>query len=244
MMRERKRVLVVEDDQDIARITALNLAAEGFDVTVEHSAESGLANIGRETPDLLLLDLMLPDADGLQLCRTLRASPTYIPIIILSAKSSEAHRVLGLELGADDYLPKPFSMTELVARAHAVMRRMEAAMRLADTRAGIIRRGRLSIDPVERQAHLDDRLLTLTAKEFDLLMFFARNAGHAFRREELLDHVWGITHEGYEHTVNTHINRLRNKIEDDPAKPAWILTVWGTGYKFVEPAVTGNGGTP
>jgi two-component system OmpR family response regulator len=140
-----------------------------------------------------------------------------------------------LELGADDYLTKPFSMAELVARVHAVLRRMEAAEQLAASRAGVIRRGALSIDPVAREVRVGERTVALTAKEFDLLAFFARNAGRVFKRVELLDQVWGYAHDGYEHTVNSHINRLRNKIEDDPADPRYILTVWGVGYKFASP---------
>ena len=239
-----RRILVIEDDDDIAKMLALNLRAEGFEVATEGSGESGLAHLQREPPHLLVLDLMLPGVDGLQVCRKVRErsnhAPDYIPIIILSAKSSETQRVLGLELGADDYLTKPFSMAELVARIHAVLRRMDAAEQLATSRAGVIRHGALSIDPVAREVHLGDREVVLTTKEFDLLRFFARNAGRAYRRTELLDQVWGYTHDGYEHTVNSHINRLRSKIEDDPANPAYILTVWGTGYKFAPP----TGDTP
>ncbi len=234
-MLSRKRIEVIEDDRDIAQMIALNLRGEGFDVVLEHSAESGLVTLDREPPDLLLLDLMLPGADGLQVCRQVRQRAHYIPIIILSAKSSETHRVLGLELGADDYLTKPFSMAELVARVHAVLRRMDAAERLAESRIGTIRHGALRIDPVAREVTLRDRPIALTSKEFDLLTFFARHAGRAFKRIELLNEVWGYAHDGYEHTVNSHINRLRSKIEDDPAHPAYILTVWGTGYKFALP---------
>ena len=231
-MHERKHILVIEDDHDIAAMIALTMRAEGFEVGVAHSAEDGLIEHERQQPNLLVLDLMLPGMDGLQLCRRLREQPHYTPIIILSAKSGETHRVLGLELGADDYLPKPFSTAELVARVHAVLRRMDAAERLVESRTGVIRHGELSIDPIARAVCLGEREVSLTAKEFDLLMFFARNAGRAFKRIELLNQVWGYSHDGYEHTVNSHINRLRNKIELDPANPAYILTVWGLGYKF------------
>jgi DNA-binding response OmpR family regulator len=231
----RPRVLVIEDDPDIGAMLALNLRAEGFEPVVETSGEAGLARLATESVDLAVLDLMLPGMDGLQVCRRLRALPQYLPIIILSAKSTEAHRVLGLELGADDYLVKPFSMPELIARIHAVRRRMSAADALADRRAGAIVQGPLRIDPIARTVALHGRSLSLTGKEFDLLAFFARNAGRVFRRSELLDHVWGHSHDGYEHTVNSHINRLRAKLEDDPSAPAWILTVWGVGYRFVPP---------
>ncbi len=210
----------------------LNLRAEGFEIAVESSGEAGLARLQRERPDLLILDLMLPGIDGLHVCRKVRESADYLPIIILSAKSSETQRVVGLELGADDYLTKPFSMNELIARIHAVLRRMSAAARLADLRAGTIRHGDLHIDPISREVRLADREIALTSKEFELLALFARHAGRVFRRSELLDEIWGHTHDGYEHTVNTHINRLRAKIERDPANPQYVLTVWGVGYRF------------
>jgi DNA-binding response OmpR family regulator len=234
-MREPKRILVIEDDADIARMLALNLRIEGFEAVLADSGETGMALLADGDYCLLILDLMLPGIDGLQVCRSVRARPEYLPVIIISARSSATHRVLGLELGADDYLAKPFSMTELVARTRAVLRRMEAAEDLAASRAGVIRHGALTIDPVAREARLQGREMTLTSKEFDLLAFFARHAGRVFRRRELLDQVWGYSHDGYEHTVNSHINRLRAKIETDPSQPRYILTVWGVGYKFALP---------
>ncbi len=236
MTTDRNRILVIEDDPDIGAMLSLNLRADGFDVAIETSGEAGLLWLQHEEPQLLVLDLMLPGIDGLQVCRKVRERQGYVPIIILSAKSSETHRVLGLELGADDYLTKPFSTAELIARIHAVLRRMKAAEALGETRAGVIRHGALSIDPVAREVRLGERTVVLTSKEFDLLAFFARNAGRAYRRMELLDQVWGHSHDGYEHTVNSHINRLRAKIEQDPANPTCILTVWGVGYKFASPA--------
>jgi two-component system, OmpR family, response regulator len=235
MNKQHKRVLVIEDDPDIGAMLALNLGAEGFDVAIETSGEGGLRWLQREEPLLLVLDLMLPGIDGLQVCRKVREREAYVPVIILSAKSSETQRVVGLELGADDYLTKPFSTAELIARIHAVLRRMKAAEALAEHRAGVIHHGLISIDPVAREVRLGDREVVLTSKEFDLLAFFARNAGRTYRRAELLDHVWGHSHDGYEHTVNSHINRLRAKIEDDPSNPGYILTVWGVGYKFATP---------
>jgi two-component system, OmpR family, response regulator len=238
----RTRVLVIEDDPDIAGMLGLNLRAEGFEITVESSGEGALARLQRERPDLLILDLMLPGIDGLQVCRKVREGGEYLPIIILSAKSSETQRVLGLELGADDYLTKPFSMSELIARIHAVLRRMTAAARMADLRAGVIRHGDLVVDPIAREVRLSEREIPLTSKEFDLLALFARHVGRVFRRNELLDEVWGHTHDGYEHTVNTHINRLRAKLERDPANPQYILTVWGVGYRFAPQAQDASGG--
>jgi DNA-binding response OmpR family regulator len=182
-----------------------------------------------------VLDLMLPGVDGLHVCREMRRMPEYLPIIIVSAKSAETHRVLGLELGADDYLTKPFSLPELVARVRAVLRRMDAAGQRAAALTGVIRSGDLSIDPLARDVRLNDAAVALTAREFDLLLFFARNPDRVFNRMELLDQVWGYAHDGYEHTVNSHINRLRTKIEADPARPKRLLTVWGVGYKFVAP---------
>ncbi|MCC7247133.1 MAG: response regulator transcription factor [Lysobacter sp.] len=228
----QSRVLVIEDDPDIAGMLTLHLRAEGFEIAVESSGEAGLERLRRERPDLLVLDLMLPGIDGLHVCRKVREGGDYLPIIILSAKSSETQRVVGLELGADDYLTKPFSMNELIARIHAVLRRMAAAAQLADQRAGAIRHGDLHIDPIAREVRMRDREIALTSKEFDLLALFARHTGRVFRRSELLDEIWGHTHDGYEHTVNTHINRLRAKIERDPANPHYILTVWGVGYRF------------
>ena len=242
MTAQPTRILVIEDDPDIGAMLALNLGAEGFEVAIETSGEAGLRWLQREQPLLLVLDLMLPGIDGLQVCRKVREREEYIPTIILSAKSSETQRVVGLELGADDYLTKPFSTAELIARIHAVLRRMKAAEALAEHRAGVIRHGPISIDPVAREVRLGDREVVLTSKEFDLLAFFARNAGRTYRRTELLDHVWGHSHDGYEHTVNSHINRLRAKIEDDPANPGYILTVWGVGYKFATPGEPARSG--
>ena len=227
--------MVVEDDPDIAQMLALNLRNEGFEVAVEPDGESGLAQLHQRKHDLLVLDLMLPGVDGWHVCREVRRMPDYLPIIIVSAKATETYRVLGLELGADDYVSKPFSLPELVARVHAVLRRMDAAEARAAALAGVIRRGALVVDPVAREAHLRGEPLTLTPREFELLLFFARHPGRVFNRMELLDQVWGYTHDGYEHTVNSHINRVRSKIEADPARPVFILTVWGVGYKFIDP---------
>ena len=157
----------------------------------------------------------------------------YTPIIITSARSSEVHRILGLELGADDYLAKPFSVLELVARVRALLRRSEAMARNARVEAGRLEVGKLGLDPVTREVQVDGKAIELTPREFDLLHFFARHPGRVFSRLELLNQVWGYQHDGYEHTVNTHINRLRIKVEADPAQPRRILTVWGRGYRLV-----------
>lgn len=233
----KRHILVVEDDADIAELVRLNLADEGYAVDWAEDGETGLERIkAGPAPgihyDALILDIMLPGIDGLEVCRQARNLPRYTPIVIISAKSAETHKVLGLELGADDYVTKPFSVLELIARVKALFRRVDALGKAARQDAGVVELGGLSIDPVTREARLEDQPLDLTAREFDLLFFFARQPGRVFSRLDLLNQVWGYSHEGYEHTVNTHINRLRNKIERDPAHPALIRTVWGVGYKF------------
>jgi len=230
-----KSILVVEDDADIAELLRLNLVDEGYDVQVASDGETGLTKLQANGYDALILDLMLPGKDGLEICRQVRAMPEYTPIIIISAKSAEAHRILGLELGADDYVTKPFSVLEVNARVKALFRRVEALGRIARLESGLLEAGELRIDPVAREVTMRGQALTLTAREFDLLFFFARHPGRVFSRLDLLNQVWGYSHEGYEHTVNTHINRLRAKIEQDPANPTYILTVWGVGYKFATP---------
>ncbi len=231
-MEPSRRVLIVEDDAHIAELLRMHLRDEGY--AVEHAADGheGMRRLEEGGWDALVLDLMLPGVDGLEICKRARGMARYTPIIITSARSSEVHRILGLELGADDYLAKPFSMLELVARVRALLRRSDALARNARMDAGTLELHGLAIDPVARTALLDGRALDLTPREFDLLHFFARHPDKVYSRLDLLNQVWGYQHEGYEHTVNTHINRLRTKIEDDPSEPRRILTVWGRGYKF------------
>jgi DNA-binding response OmpR family regulator len=179
---------------------------------------------------------MLPELEGLELCRRLRAQPDYTPILMLTAKSTELDRVVGLEVGADDYLTKPFGIRELLARVKALFRRMDAMSASGPSAARErIEIGELVIDVEKRKVSGEDGPVELTAKEFDLLVQFARHPGRVYTRSQLLDLVWGYGHESYQHTVNSHINRLRSKIEKDPAKPRYIMTVWGVGYKFSEP---------
>ncbi len=240
-MERSKRILLVEDDDHISKLLCMHLRDEGH--TVEHAADgdAGMRMLGEGTWDILVLDLMLPGIDGLEICKRARAMARYVPIIITSARSSEVHRILGLELGADDYLAKPFSMLELVARVKALLRRTDALARNARLDAGHLESHGLMLDPIARSAGLDGKSLDLTPREFDLLYFFARHPDRVFSRLNLLNEVWGYSHDGYEHTVNTHINRLRTKIEADPANPKRILTVWGRGYKFAaEPVVAGE----
>lgn len=231
-----RRILVVEDNLDIANLLSLHLADEGYTVDVAHDGEQGLRKALGQSYELVILDLMLPGVDGLEICRQLRAAPNYTPVLMLTARSTEIDRVVGLEIGADDYLTKPFSIRELIARVKALFRRMHALVpRTADEPpTGVIRAGSLLIDPDKRRVTVDDKPVELTAKEFDLLLHFARHPGRVYSRAQLLDLVWGYGHQGYEHTVNSHINRLRAKIERYPARPRYILTVWGVGYKFFE----------
>jgi two-component system, OmpR family, response regulator len=227
-----KRVLIVEDDADIAELMRMHLSDEGYVIERAADGQTGVQLLEAGQWDALVLDLMLPGIDGLEICRRARAMARYTPIIITSARSSEVHRILGLELGADDYLAKPFSVLELVARVRALLRRSDAQARNAGLEAGSLDLAGLRIDPVSRDVQLDRKPIELTPREFDLLYFFARHPDKVYSRMDLLNHVWGYQHDGYEHTVNTHINRLRIKVEPDPANPRRILTVWGRGYKF------------
>ncbi|WP_435927768.1 response regulator transcription factor [Dryocola sp. BD613] len=231
-MSQNKKLLIVEDDENIAELLQLHLREEGFAITHAADGNIGLEKLKQGGWDALILDLMLPGVDGLEICRFARTMTRYTPIIMISARSSETHRVLGLELGADDYLAKPFSMLELVARVKALFRRQEAMSQNLRLDAGTLTFGALTIDPLARDVQLNHLTVELTPREFDLLYFFARNPDKVFSRLNLLNQVWGYEHEGYEHTVNTHINRLRIKIEDNPAEPNFIRTVWGKGYKF------------
>lgn len=227
-----KQILVIEDDADIGDMLGINLREEGYAVEIARDGGVGLNLLRNGRYDLLLLDLMLPGANGLEICRETRRMEHYLPIIIISSKAAETQRVLGLELGADDYLTKPFSILELIARIRALFRREEAMRRQVQAKSGVLEFGDLRIDPVSHEVTLAGQTVSLTGKEFELLLFFARHPGKVFTRLALLDQVWGYGHDGYEHTVNSHINRLRGKIETDPAKPDYIQTVWGVGYKF------------
>ena len=238
-----RRILVVEDEQDIADLVALHLRDLCNELVVAANGYEGMRLATTENWALIILDLRLPGPDGLEICRTVRRDRPYQPVLMLTSKSSELDRVLGLETGADDYLTKPFSVLELVARVRAIFRRIENMQRRpreSESGNAALNVGELTIDAHRREVTLCGRKVELTAREFDLLSFFARNPGRVFRRADLLDNVWGYGHEGYEHTVNSHINRLRAKIEDNPSKPEMIVTVWGVGYKFAtrEPAVT------
>ncbi len=230
-----RTILVIEDDSHIAQLVHLHLRDVGYEVDVAQDGPAGLQQALDKSYDLIVLDLMLPGIDGLELCRKLRASSKYSLVLMVTAKSTELDRVMGLEVGADDYLTKPFSILEFLARVKALFRRMEALRSQAPLgKSPTIRVGDLVIEVNKRKVQLRGRPVELTAKEFDLLLQFARHPGQVYTRAKLLDIVWGYSHEGYEHTVNSHINRLRAKIEDDSSRPRYILTVWGVGYSFSE----------
>ncbi|HEX8385511.1 MAG TPA: response regulator transcription factor [Rubricoccaceae bacterium] len=230
-------ILLVEDDPDLAALLRLHLEDLGF--RCDHSADGadGLARALAGPYALVVLDGMLPSLDGVEVCKRLRAAGSATPVLMLTARGEEVDKVLGLELGADDYVTKPFAVRELLARVKALLRRVELDRHDAD-RGGETEPftvGALRIEPEKRRALLGDEPVELTAKEFELLALFARHPGRVFPRMELLERVWGYTHEGYTHTVNSHINRLRAKIEPDPARPLYVRTVWGVGYRFAEP---------
>jgi DNA-binding response OmpR family regulator len=223
------RVLVVEDDRTVAEVVTRYLEREGFAVESVGDGQEALARADAQLPDLVVLDIMLPGLDGLEVCRRLR-SRAPIPVVMLTARGSEEDKVLGLELGADDYVSKPFSPRELTARVKAVLRRAGSPLDDLD-RAGSLEFDELRIDLGAREARVRDELATLTAREFELLAFLARHPRQVFRRDELLEHVWGYTY-GDTSTVTVHIRRLREKIEENPSEPRRITTVWGVGYRF------------
>jgi len=224
------RVLVVDDDPTVAEVVARYLEREGHAVETVADGRSAIESAAARLPDIVVLDLMLPGLDGLEVCRRLRGLAP-IPVIMLTARGEESDRVLGLELGADDYVTKPFSPRELTARVRSVLRRTDGSTpRPADH--GVLRAGRLDVDLLARTASVGGEPIALTQREFDLLAFLMRHPRRAFRREELLAEVWGYTY-GDTSTVTVHVRRLREKIEDDPAQPLLVQTVWGVGYRFV-----------
>jgi DNA-binding response OmpR family regulator len=228
-----KRILVIEDNHELAQLLELHLHDLSFNVDIALDGVSGMAKAESQSYDLIILDLMLPGLDGLEISKRQRRQPSYVPILMLTSKSSELDRVLGLEIGADDYVTKPFSIMELMARVKAIFRRIEKIQdKEQDETYDVIHAGDIIINSEKRSVTINGSMVEVTSKEFDLLLHFARNPERVFTRSQLLDKVWGYGHEGYEHTVNSHINRLRSKIEDNPAKPRFILTVWGVGYKF------------
>jgi DNA-binding response OmpR family regulator len=226
------KILIVEDDHDINNLLAMNLRSSGYDIESSENGMQGLKMAQAGAYDMIILDLMLPEIDGLEICRRLRGEGKTTPILMLTAKDGEIDRVLGLEMGADDYLTKPFSVRELQARVKAQLRRVDMMRQPEAPVKDVLSFGDLSICPTKRAVSLQNETVELTGTEFDLLLYLARHPGMVFSRSQLLDNIWGYQHSGYEHTVNSHINRLRTKIEKDASKPDYVLTVWGVGYKF------------
>jgi DNA-binding response OmpR family regulator len=230
-------ILIIEDDPAIADLIELHLRDLGYCLDRATDGEEGLAKVLANSYALVILDLMLPELDGLEVCKRLRQKDQSLPILMLTARGEELDKVLGLELGADDYVTKPFGIRELMARLRALLRRAGAGEEEhpATGRGQKLVFAGLSIDLEKRKVVLDGERVELTAKEFDLLALFASHPGRAYSRDQLLEQVWGYQFSGYRHTVNSHINRLRAKIERDPAQPRFIRTVWGVGYRFAEP---------
>jgi DNA-binding response OmpR family regulator len=249
------KILVVDDEQNIAETLKYNLIREGYDVTLSGDGRQALELARRENPDLVILDLMLPGMNGLDVCRTLRQT-SAVPILMLTAKEEEVDKILGLELGADDYMTKPFNLRELVARVRAMLRRIEMLQHIASQAAvakteetkhtngtstngngeqkspDLIVAGELQINTRQHTVILGEKLISLKPKEFDLLAFLARHSGQVLTRETLLERVWDYDYSGGTRTVDVHIRWLREKIETDPSKPRYIHTIFGVGYKF------------
>src|SRR6185312_8542367 len=231
---ERKvTLLVVEDDENISSAISEYFSRAGYQVRTVEDGLMGVKSALDDPPDAVVLDLMLPKMDGLAVCRELREKAGHLPILMLTAKDDVVDKVLGLEMGADDYITKPFSLRELEARIKTVLRRTHnsAGADGLKNEAPIVR-GKLRIDAEKREVSIGDRQVELTPKEFDLLKLFASNPGRVFPRKYLLEKIWDYSYEGYDRTIDSHINRLRAKIEDNPENPQMVLTVWGIGYKF------------
>jgi DNA-binding response OmpR family regulator len=227
-----KNVLVVEDDLQIAELVELHLRDIHCETKIVETGKSALYQASIKQFDLIILDLMLPDINGIEICQTLRAQRIMTPIIMLTARSEEIDKIVGLESGADDYLTKPFSVRELMARAKVLFRRAEMDGKNNAEEIEEMVFGDLAMNVAKRKVTLKDKKIDLTPKEFDLLQLFMSHPGKSYSREALLNKIWGYEFSGYEHTVNSHINRLRTKIETDLTQPQYILTTWGVGYRF------------
>ena len=234
MAQENESILVVEDNKDLVNLLKINLTDEGYNVRTVMDGEAALEAFNRDVPSLIVLDVMLPRLDGFDVCKEIRSKNKQVPILMLTAKSEEVDKVLGLEIGADDYMTKPFSIREFLARVKAILRRANTASHEPSGENNKLNYKDLLVDPNKRRVTLKGEAVELTSKEYDLLLLFFSNPGKAYSREELLNIVWGYSYEGYSHTVNSHINRLRSKIEDDPSDPDYIKTVWGVGYRFTD----------
>jgi len=226
-----KNVLVVEDDRSISDLLEIHLRDLNCNIIKSYDGKDGLELATRNNYDLIVLDIMLPNVDGLQICKEVRKKEDYTPILMLTSKSEEIDKVIGLEVGADDYLTKPFGIREFIARVKAIFRRTEAMQKEIESQNDIVI-GDIVIEISKRRVTLKRERLELTPKEFDLLLLLASHPGKTYTREQLLNLIWGYQYNGYEHTVNSHINRLRSKIEKDLSNPNYILTSWGVGYRF------------
>ena len=225
---------MIEDDVSIVELVAIHLKDIYCELTKAHSGIEGLNLATKNKYDMIILDVMLPGMDGIEICRRLRADKIFTPILMLTARSEEIDKIIGLETGADDYLTKPFSIREFIARVKAILRRTEMINTEKEIIEEIFQCSGLLIDPTKRKVTLEGVKVELTPKEFDLLYLFMSNPGKSYSRENLLNLVWGYEFSGYEHTVNSHINRLRTKIEADLTTPKYILTTWGVGYRFTD----------
>lgn len=226
------RVLVIEDESDICDLIAMHLRDLGCVVSTCASGTRGLERALGERWELIVLDLSLPGMDGIEICRRVRLRDDYVPILMLTARTAEADRVLGLDAGADDYLPKPFGIVELIARVKAIFRRVQHLRSRSSNGTRMLCVSDLQVDLDRREVRRAGGVLQLTGREFDLLAHLVRHPGRVFTRAQLLDQVWGMTHDAFEHTVSSHINRLRAKLEPDPEVPRYLQTIWGVGYRF------------
>jgi two-component system alkaline phosphatase synthesis response regulator PhoP len=229
-----KKILIIEDDISIVELVEIHLKDIYCELTKAHVGNEGLLLATKNKYDMIILDVMLPGMDGIEICKRLRANKIFTPILMLTARSEEIDKIIGLEVGADDYLTKPFSIREFIARIKAMLRRSEIEKIEKEIKEEIFKCDQLTIDTLKRKVTLEGNKVDLTPKEFDLLYLFMSNPGKSYSRENLLNLVWGYDFSGYEHTVNSHINRLRTKIETNLATPKYILTSWGVGYRFTD----------
>lgn len=230
-----KKILIIEDDQDISSLLELHLKDLPADIDFAYDGELGLTKALEGDFDLIILDLMLPKLDGIEVCRKIKSNNIVTPIIMLTARSEEIDKVLGLELGANDYITKPFSIREFLARVKAIFRLREMLEEsLVQKEVVDIKYGNLEIDITKRKVLVDNSKIELSPKEYELLVLLASNPGQSYSRAQLLNLIWGYDFSGYEHTINSHINRLRSKIETDMNNPIYILTTWAVGYRFNE----------
>jgi two-component system alkaline phosphatase synthesis response regulator PhoP len=230
-----EKALIIEDEKDIANLISIHLNDMGFDVDKSFDGREGLLKALNNTYKIIILDIRLPALDGFEVCKKIRLEKINTPVLMLTSKSEEIDKIVGLEIGADDYITKPFSLRELMARIKAIIRRSDMTIQPIPTEKHMeISHDGIYINITLRIVEVKGRRIELSPKEFDLLVLFASNPGRTYSRVQLLERIWGYQFEGYDHTVNTHINRLRSKIEPDLNKPEYILTTWGVGYRFRE----------